>query len=82
MLMLMLDARCYSLVSLKALECPVLLQLGDDIHALQPHLPWPLLENRVPVGVCVTKGSSQRLRRLRFTPGPQRDYVAGRMLVI
>lgn len=57
-------------MSLETLERPVLLQVRDDVHALQPHLPWTLLENRLPIRVCVPKGPPQCLCRLCFTPEP------------
>lgn len=53
---------------LKALECPFLLQVGNDVHALQSDLPRTLLEYRVAIGVDVSKGPSQRLCGLSFPP--------------
>lgn len=53
---------------LEALEGPLLLQLGDDVHALQPHLPRPPPEDRVPVHVHLSERPPQRLGCLGPSP--------------
>lgn len=54
--------------SLEALEGPLALELGDDVHALQSYLPRSPLEDRLPIDVHLSKRSSQRFRRLCFSP--------------